>query len=84
MKVIIGFLLGLGTAWAALAIWQRLPEFPDVDYDHTKNPEEWIAMEPDMLQSLTEERPEVLQRMKYPPPPFIDPYVHVTRHPYQP
>lgn len=31
MKLFLGFLLGLGTAWAALAIWQRVPEFPDID-----------------------------------------------------
>lgn len=31
MKLLIGFLLGLGTAWAALAIWQRVPQFPEID-----------------------------------------------------
>lgn len=31
MKVLIGWLLGVGTVWAALAIWHRVPEFPDVD-----------------------------------------------------
>lgn len=31
MKFALGFLAGLGAAWAALAIWQYLPEFPEVD-----------------------------------------------------
>lgn len=31
MKYLIGWLIGVGTAWAALAIWQRVPEFPDID-----------------------------------------------------
>lgn len=33
MKYLIGFLVGLGAAWAALAIWQRVPAFPDIDAD---------------------------------------------------
>lgn len=32
MKVFIGWLMGLATAWAALAIWQRF-EFPNIDYE---------------------------------------------------
>lgn len=32
MKYLIGWLIGVGTAWAALAIWQRVPEFPDIDH----------------------------------------------------
>lgn len=31
MKLLIGWMLGLGTAWAALAIWRRIPPFPDLD-----------------------------------------------------
>lgn len=31
MKFAIGFAAGLAAAWAALAIWQRVPEFPDLD-----------------------------------------------------
>lgn len=32
MKVFIGWLMGLATAWAVLAIWQRF-EFPNIDYE---------------------------------------------------
>ncbi|QJD53227.1 hypothetical protein SEA_TEMPO_4 [Microbacterium phage Tempo] len=32
MKFTLGFLAGIGTAWAALAIWQRLP-LPVGDWD---------------------------------------------------
>jgi len=31
MKFALGFLAGVGAAWAALAIWQRVPAFPDID-----------------------------------------------------
>lgn len=31
MRFAIGFAAGLAAAWAALAIWQRVPEFPDLD-----------------------------------------------------
>lgn len=31
MKFWLGVITGLGLAWAALAIWQRVPEFPDID-----------------------------------------------------
>lgn len=33
VKFLAGFLAGIGTAWAALAIWRQLPEFPDLDAD---------------------------------------------------
>lgn len=29
----LGFLAGLAAAWAVLAIWRRVPEFPDLDVD---------------------------------------------------
>lgn len=32
MRIIIGFLAGIAAAYAALAIYRTLPEFPDVDY----------------------------------------------------
>lgn len=31
MRFLLGVVAGVATAWAALAIWQRLPEFPDLD-----------------------------------------------------
>lgn len=31
MKFLIGWTAGLLTAWAALAIWRRIPPFPDLD-----------------------------------------------------
>ena len=33
MRFAIGFAAGVAAAWAALAIWQRVPEFPDLDAD---------------------------------------------------
>ena len=32
MRTLIGFALGIATAYAALAIWHRLPALPDPDY----------------------------------------------------
>jgi len=31
MRFAIGFAAGVAAAWAALAVWQRVPEFPDLD-----------------------------------------------------
>lgn len=31
MRFAAGFIAGLAAAWAALALWQRVPAFPDVD-----------------------------------------------------
>jgi len=31
MRFLLGFAAGIAAAWAALAIWQRVPEFPDID-----------------------------------------------------
>lgn len=33
MKFALGFAAGVAAAWAALAIWQRVPEFPLIDAD---------------------------------------------------
>lgn len=46
MKFAIGFAAGLAAAWAALAIWQRVPEFPDLDASEVPDvevPEEFAA-----------------------------------------
>ena len=40
MKFAIGFAAGLAAAWAALAIWQRVPEFPDLDASEVPDVEE--------------------------------------------
>ena len=31
MRFLAGWIAGLATAWTALAIWRRLPAFPDLD-----------------------------------------------------
>ena len=31
MRFAIGFAAGVAAAWAALAVWQRTPPFPDLD-----------------------------------------------------
>lgn len=31
MRIAVGWLLGVASAWAALAIWRRIPPFPDID-----------------------------------------------------
>uniref|UniRef100_A0AAU8GNJ0 Minor tail protein n=1 Tax=Microbacterium phage Crisis TaxID=3158889 RepID=A0AAU8GNJ0_9CAUD len=31
MKFLAGWIAGIATAWAALAIWRRFPPFPDID-----------------------------------------------------
>ncbi|WQY99808.1 hypothetical protein [Microbacterium phage MO526] len=31
MRYLLGVLTGLAAAWAALAIWRRVPPFPDID-----------------------------------------------------
>lgn len=31
MKIAAGFLLGVAAAWAAIAIWQRIPPFPELE-----------------------------------------------------
>ncbi|QCW22577.1 hypothetical protein QDA05_gp20 [Microbacterium phage Honeyfin] len=31
MRYLAGWIAGLATAWAALAIWRRFPPFPDID-----------------------------------------------------
>jgi len=31
MRFALGVVAGIAAAWAALAIWQRVPEFPDID-----------------------------------------------------
>lgn len=33
MRFLAGVAVGLAAAWAALAIWQRVPEFPEIDPD---------------------------------------------------
>lgn len=33
MRFLIGVVAGVAIAWVALAIWQRVPEFPDIDAD---------------------------------------------------
>lgn len=73
MKVLIGWLLGLTTAWAALAIWQRVPSFPDVD-------EPALSEFPDNEEWLTRngEKPYVHLNNRFPPPPVIDPSVHTN------
>lgn len=39
MRFTLGFLTGLAAAWAALAIWQRVPEFGPIDADDEPIPE---------------------------------------------
>lgn len=31
MRYLLGLLTGLAAAWAALAIWRRVPPFPDIE-----------------------------------------------------
>ncbi|QSM01213.1 hypothetical protein QDA08_gp18 [Microbacterium phage NoodlelyBoi] len=31
MRFLAGWITGLATAWAALAIWRRVPPFPDIE-----------------------------------------------------
>lgn len=43
MKFALGFVVGLGAAWAALAIWQGVPPLGPIDpdderYDHRFSP----------------------------------------------
>lgn len=33
MKTFLGWLAGLATVWAVLAIWRRFPGIPDLDYE---------------------------------------------------
>ena len=33
MRFAIGFAAGVAAAWAALAVWRRVPAFPDLDAD---------------------------------------------------
>lgn len=33
MRILAGWLLGVATAWAALAIWRTIPPFPELDYE---------------------------------------------------
>lgn len=75
MKYLIGWLIGVGTMWAALAIWQRLPEFPNID---DIDPAEMDDL--DRIVYLGE-RPDVQMRNKFPPPPVTDPkaFMNVSR-----
>ncbi len=75
MKLFLGFLLGLGTAWAALAIWQRVPEFPDIDEPVERPP---------IIHGTApwEERPYVHLNNRFPPPPVYDPTAHTHTRPY--
>jgi len=72
MKVLMGFLLGLGTAWAALAIWQRVPEFPDID-ENEQDADIWEPRRGDR-------RPQFDEGWITMP----DPYAFPPTSPYQP
>lgn len=41
MRILAGWLLGVATAWAALAIWRTVPPFPDLDYERVPEPDPW-------------------------------------------
>lgn len=81
MKLFAGFLLGLGTAWAALAIWQRLPEFPDIDEMDDIDRIVYLGESPEEALHRTGERDDVHLRQKFPPPPVYDPavFTHAPR-----
>lgn len=33
MRFVLGFMTGVAAVWTALAIWQRVPPFPDLEPD---------------------------------------------------
>lgn len=72
MRFWLGVLAGIGAAWAALAIWQRVPPLSEIV---------WEADDPnaDLKRlALGGEPDNVHLRHRFPPPPVIDPAVHIT------
>jgi hypothetical protein len=54
MKFALGFVAGLGAAWAALAIWQRVPPLGPIDpddegYDHRFSPPRRIVPSSELI-----------------------------------
>lgn len=39
MKFLAGWIAGLATAWTALALWRRIPPFPDIDPEPDGDPD---------------------------------------------
>ena len=78
MKMFLGFLMGLSTAWAALAIWQKVPPFPDIDEMDDIDRIVYLGETPEDALHHAGERDDVQLRHKYPPPPVRDPKVHIT------
>lgn len=40
MKLLVGWIAGIATAWTMLAIWRRIPPFPDIDADYAHEVDE--------------------------------------------
>jgi len=61
MKFLAGWIAGLATAWAALAIWNRIPPFPDIEPEPA-----WRSGRPGFHDSTA--------GGSWPPPPTTDPH----------
>ncbi|AWY06027.1 hypothetical protein SEA_ROBSFEET_20 [Microbacterium phage RobsFeet] len=66
MKYLIGWLAGIATAWAALAIYQRMPVLGEVVWEPDADPDVWEPRRGDR-------RPGYEDSVAgWPPPPEVD------------
>lgn len=67
MRFLAGWIAGLATAWAAVAIWRGLPVLDDDPaYEQSEEPPTWRSGRPGFADSVA----------GYPPPPHIDDAAH--------
>jgi len=79
IRFLLGFVSGLAAAWAALAIWQRVPEFGPVDAIDERAivpTSELVSSDPPDRPLSYEEAIAMRGRGAWPPPPVTDPAVH--------
>lgn len=67
MRYLVGWLAGIATAWAALAIWRRIPPFPDIEPE----PDVWEPRRGDRRPGYDD------SVAGWPPPPVYDRDVHI-------
>jgi hypothetical protein len=75
IRFLLGFVSGLAAAWAALAIWQRVPEFGPVDAIDERAivpTSELVSSDPPDRPLSYEEAIAMRGRGAWPPPPVTD------------
>ncbi|QDF19034.1 hypothetical protein SEA_HERMEONYSUS_18 [Microbacterium phage Hermeonysus] len=81
MRYLVGWLAGIATAWAALAIWRRVPPLsevvwepePGVEYDYRFNPPRRTVPSSELIPRRGDRRPGYDDSVAgWPPPVEVD------------